>query len=92
MVTLNEARELALASFQTFAPSLAEGDEFIITDECVTERPTGWVIYPSSRMYSLTRSDDYCILGICPLFIDSATGSVRELLPGSIDQQLDADG
>jgi len=68
LTTLSEALAQALDYFATVTP-LSEGDELIIPDDCVIERSSGWILYASSKLYSLTHSDDYAVTGVGPVFV-----------------------
>ncbi len=77
MLSLDEARERALAQMRSHPRDLPPGDELVLLEDDTLEREWGWVFFFGSRRWRETGDPAYQSRGEGPLIVNRHDGSVH---------------
>lgn len=76
MATKDEAHKLVAEAVCGKFDWLSEGDEIIIVEENTIERPWGWIIFHTSKLWLETNAIKYAIAGNAPTLVERETGKL----------------
>ncbi|SEI09118.1 Immunity protein 35 [Rheinheimera pacifica] len=76
MVTKEVAHKLVAEAVGGEFDWLPEGDEIIIIERNTIEKPWGWVIFHTSKLWLETNDIKYAIAGNAPTIVERETGKL----------------
>ncbi|MCQ2032274.1 YrhB domain-containing protein [Stutzerimonas zhaodongensis] len=76
MVTKEEAHKLVADAVCGTPAWLSDGDEIIIVEANTIEKPWGWVIFHTSKLWLETNDFKYALAGNAPTLVERETGKL----------------
>lgn len=56
-----------------------DGDELILLEDKILEKPYGWVFYYTSKRFYIDKDETFALAGNAPILIDRQAGEVHVL-------------
>ena len=75
MITKEQAHKLVAEAVRGKFDWLPEGDEIIIIEAETIERPWGWAIFHTSKLWLETNGTKYALAGNAPTLVGRESGS-----------------
>lgn len=74
MITKEQAHKLVAEAVAGKPDWLPEGDEIIVVETETIERPWGWAIFHTSKLWLETNDTKYALAGNAPTLVERDTG------------------
>jgi hypothetical protein len=87
MLDKEQARQIALEVIGHL--SKTSGDDLVIMEDGIIEKPMAWVFNYNSAEYNASRDFRHMVFGITPLMVNRRTGEARQLPPMLQGEALD---
>lgn len=76
MITKEQAHKLVAEAVGGKRDWLPEGDEIITVETETIERPWGWAVFHTSKLWSETNDIKYALAGNAPTLVERETGKL----------------